>query len=109
MSAVVIADILSSGALLGGYRVPVAVYVLLFVNLDFWEDFLLARDEPMKMFAYTAGRLLARLLVVVILAAVTRDVWAIIWGLVGLEAVRIAMCLKQRRILRKRLWLSGIF
>jgi O-antigen/teichoic acid export membrane protein len=86
-----ITDALMAGALFGGFRLPVAVYILLFVNVDFWEAFFLARDEPLKMFAYTGGRLVARMLVVVGLAAATGDVWMIIWGLVGLEAARITL------------------
>ena len=90
VAAVVMADLVSGAALLGGFRVQLAVYVLFFVNIDFWEDFLVARDEPLKMFAYSAGRLLARMLVVVAVAAATRDIQAIIWSLIGLETIRIA-------------------
>lgn len=82
---------LFDGGLVGVYAAPVACYVLLFVNLDFWESFWLASKHTRAVFAYTTGRLVARLVVVVTAAALTRDVNTIIWALVGLEAVRILM------------------
>ena len=85
----VLADYLSNGAILGAVALPVAIYVLLFVNLDFWEFYWLALRRPVPVFAYTTGRLIARILVVVTAASIWRDVMPIVWSLIGLEAARI--------------------
>jgi len=84
-----LADFFANGAILGGVALPVAIYVLLFVNLDFWEFYWLALKRPLPVFAYTTGRLVARIFVVVVAASIWRDVMPIIWSLIGLEAVRI--------------------
>ncbi|MDY6948151.1 MAG: oligosaccharide flippase family protein [Pseudomonadota bacterium] len=84
-----LADYISNGAILGAVALPVALYVLLFVNLDFWESYWLALKRPAPVFAYTTGRLIARILVVVTAASIWRDVMPIIWSLIALEATRI--------------------
>ncbi len=86
-----LADFLFNGAILGGLQLPVAIYVLLFVNLDFWEFYWLSQKRPVPVFAYTTGRLIARILVVVTAASIWRDVMPIIWSLICLEAVRIGV------------------
>jgi len=92
-SAVVVAfvavDLLVPGGLVGPYLVPVALYVLLFVNVDCWEVLWIATGRPAAVFAYTAGRLTARMLVVVCVAVITTNVSAIIWSLIALEALRL--------------------
>lgn len=85
-----LADFLSNGAILGAVALPVAIYVLLFVNLDFWEFYWLSLKRPAPVWAYTTGRLIARIVVVVTAATISRDVMPIIWSLIVLEAVRIA-------------------
>ena len=82
-------DLLVPGGLVGPYLVPVAVYVLLFVNVDCWETFWIATGRPAPVFAYTAGRLALRMLVVVCVAVMTNNVSAIIWSLIALEALRL--------------------
>ncbi len=89
LGGTLLADFLSDGAILGGLELPVALYVLLFVNLDFWEFYWLSLKRPVPVFAYTTGRLVARILVVVTAAWIWRDVMPIIWALIALEAVRI--------------------
>lgn len=84
-----LADWLANGAILGDVALPVAIYVLLFVNLDFWEFYWLALKRPVPVFAYTTGRLIARIVVVVTAATIWRDVMPIVWSLIGLEALRI--------------------
>ncbi|MBM0108005.1 oligosaccharide flippase family protein [Steroidobacter sp. S1-65] len=86
-----LADYLSGGAILGAVALPVALYVLLFVNLDFWEYYWLAQKRPVPVFAYTTSRLIARILVVVTAATIWRDVMPIIWSLIALEATRITV------------------
>ena len=87
--AFVAIDLLVPGGLVGPYLVPVTLYVLLFVNVDCWEIFWIATGRPTAVFAYTAGRLTVRMLVVVCVAVMTTNVTAIIWSLIGLEALRL--------------------
>jgi O-antigen/teichoic acid export membrane protein len=82
---------LLDGALVGDLAIPVALYVLLFVNVDFWEFYWLARQRPGAWFAYTSGRVVARMTVVIVAAALTGDVNAIIWSLIALEGARLVI------------------
>jgi len=85
----VVLDLLLKGALIGHFLVPTALYVLLFVNLDFWEWYWLANHRPVPVFIYTASRLLARMGVVIIAATFSRNVTVIVWSLIALEATRL--------------------
>jgi O-antigen/teichoic acid export membrane protein len=84
-----LADFISNGAILGDVALPVAIYVLLFVNLDFWEYYWLAQKRAAPVWGYTTGRVIARIVVVVTAATLSRDVMPLIWSLIALEAVRI--------------------
>lgn len=84
-----IADIASGGAIAGEYRLQLALHALLYVNLDFWEFFLLATHRPMAMLTYTATRLAARMLVAIGVATLTRDVMTVIWSLIAIEGARL--------------------
>jgi O-antigen/teichoic acid export membrane protein len=86
----ILLDLLVPGGLVGPYLVPVVLYVLLFVNVDWWENLWVARRRPLAVLMYTGGRLVARLLVVVCVAMLTRNVSVIIWSLIVLEALRLA-------------------
>lgn len=90
------------GAVVGDLALPVALYVLLFVNLDFWECYWLACRRALPVFAYTSARLVARIAVVVLAAIYFRDVSAIIWSLVALEAVRVLGSLVAWRRLKQQ-------
>lgn len=79
---------LFDGALVGGYMLPLAFFIFFYVNFDFWEHLWLAQRRVGAVWAYTAGRLIARMITVVTAAWLTRDVQVIIWSLVGLESVR---------------------
>jgi len=81
-------DSSSDGRFVHGYLLPLAAYTLLSVNLDFWEYFWLARGRAQPVFFYSAGRLALRVLVVVSVAAMTRDFRVVIWSLVALEGAR---------------------
>jgi O-antigen/teichoic acid export membrane protein len=91
VGVVALLDLLTRGALVGAQMLPLAAYVLLFTNLDFWEYYFLATRRPGSVFAYTAGRLAARMGLVVAVAYLSADVAAIIWSLVALEAARFAV------------------
>jgi O-antigen/teichoic acid export membrane protein len=86
----VAADLATGGAVVGAYLWQLVLYLMLSVNVDFWEMYWLANHRSAAMFAYSAGRLIARLLVVTGVATLTRDVSTIIWSLIVLEAVRLA-------------------
>jgi len=68
---------------------PCVLYVLFYVNVDFWEFLWLAQKNPTAVFGYTAGRLLLRITVVIAAATLTRNVEVIVWSLVVLEGVRV--------------------
>jgi len=94
-------DTLSGGALIGEFLLPVCIYVLLFVNVDFWEFLWLGQRRPGAVFAYSGGRVLARMTVVVIAASLARDVDKIILALIALEATRLALSLYAWRRLAR--------
>ncbi len=91
-------DTLFQGALVGEFLVPVCLYVLLFVNVDFWEFLWLALKRPGAVFAYSSGRVLARMTVVIVAASLSRDVDVIIAALIGLEALRLVGSLIAWRV-----------
>lgn len=84
-----VANVLMDGKLVGDFAIPLALYVLFFVNMDFWEPLYLAEKRPFAVLRYTTVRLVARIAVVTITAALTRDIETIIASLVCLEAVRL--------------------
>lgn len=90
-AVLVVGDMLMHGALVGPYRWPLAISTLCATNLDFWEWFWVARRRPVAVFAYSAGRLVARLTVVIAAAALTHDVRVIVWAFVAVEAIRLAI------------------
>ncbi len=101
-------DTLSGGALIGEFLIPVCVYVLLFVNVDFWEFLWLGLRRPGAVFAYSGARALARMTVVVVAASLARDVDTIILALIALEATRLAVSLYAwRRLARGQEGASG--
>jgi O-antigen/teichoic acid export membrane protein len=86
---VVVADLATGGTVIGKQLWPVAAYVLVFTNIDFWESLWLATRRPMAVFAYTSGRLVSRMLVVISLAYFFHQVQIVLWGLIALESVRL--------------------
>jgi O-antigen/teichoic acid export membrane protein len=75
--------------LLGEYPVALVLYVWLFVNFDFWESLLIAEGRPLLVLRYTTARLLGRIGVATVAAALTHDVTVIVWSLVAMETVRV--------------------
>src|SRR3954463_13626174 len=61
MAIAIAADAVMHGQLFHGLRWSIVVYVLLFVNFDFWEHLWLAEKKTAFVFAYTSGRLFARM------------------------------------------------
>ena len=88
--------------LLGEFPVAVALYTWLFVNFDFWESLLIAERRPMHVLRYTTVRLLARIGVATIAAALTGDVTVIVWSLVAMEFVRVLISMSVWRVRDRR-------
>jgi O-antigen/teichoic acid export membrane protein len=80
-----------AGKLVEAYAIPIALYVVLSVNVDFWEFLWLAEKRSSAVLRYTTARLLARIAVVTATAALTEDVSTIVWSLIWLEAIRLAI------------------
>jgi O-antigen/teichoic acid export membrane protein len=76
------------GALVGDYMLPLGMFIFFYVNFDYWESLWLAQRRVGAVFAYTTGRLIARMVTVVTAAWLSSDVQVIIWSLVTLEVVR---------------------
>ena len=88
MAIAIAADAIMHEQLFHGLRWSLVAYVLLFVNFDFWEHLWLAQKKTAFVFAYTSGRLFARMAVVITAAALTHDVDTVIRCLIVLEALR---------------------
>jgi O-antigen/teichoic acid export membrane protein len=86
---VVVADLASGGAMIGEQLWRLVIYVLVSANIDFWEYLWLATRRPIAVFAYTSGRLVSRMLVVITIAYFFHSVDAVLWGLIVLESVRL--------------------
>jgi O-antigen/teichoic acid export membrane protein len=84
-------DTVFDGKVLGEFALAVALYVLLFVNLDFWEFLWLSERRSFAVLSYTTGRLIARVVTVITTALLTRSVTVITWSLICLEAVRLTI------------------
>lgn len=109
-------DTVLEGGVLGEFAWPAALYVLMFVNLDFWEALWLAERRSFAVLGYTTGRLIARMLTVITAAALSGQVRVIVTSLVCMEAVRLAISfINWRRhaqpvtvdtagVLREQLW-----
>ena len=89
MLGLIVIDTLAHGTAVNGYLWPLVAYTMLSVNIDFWEFFWLANRKPGRLFMYSGTRLVLRVAVSVSAAALTHDVWTIIWSLVALEGVRL--------------------
>jgi O-antigen/teichoic acid export membrane protein len=89
VAATIIVDLLLKGSLVGKFVWPMALYVLLYVNVDFWEWAWVAGNRAVPVLIYTSLRLVARMVVVIVAALLTHDVTTIIWSLIALEAVRL--------------------
>lgn len=98
-----LANELTGGAVLGDMALAVALYVLLFVNLDFWEFYWLAERRALPVLAYTTGRLITRMVVVIVAASLSSDVQVIVWSLIVLEALRLA----ASAVMWRREWQRG--
>jgi O-antigen/teichoic acid export membrane protein len=81
----------SGGQLLDERVNWIVLYVLLYVNVDFWEHLALARKKALAMLGYTISRLAVRMTTAIVVAALTRDAGTIIAALTIVEAVRLVI------------------
>lgn len=102
LTAALLLNAAFNGHLLGQYPWAVVLYVWLFVNFDFWEALLIAEKQPYRVWGYTTGRLVCRLIVVTVSAALTRDVATIVWSLVGYEGLRVLVSARAWQIRNRR-------
>jgi O-antigen/teichoic acid export membrane protein len=79
--------------LLDGRLLLCVAYVLFLTNVDFWEFLWFAQKRPLAVFAYSSGRLAVRLIVVVSVAWLSRDIDHMLMALVLVEAGRLALSL----------------
>ncbi len=84
-------DLLWPGRLIGDALLPCLLYVLFYTNVDFWESLWLAQKRPNAVLLYSSGRLIARIAVVISVAALSDDVHKMFWALVALEGVRLLL------------------
>jgi O-antigen/teichoic acid export membrane protein len=89
LGVVAVLDLAFGGALVGKDLLPVVLYVLFLVNIDFWESFFLANHRPTAMLSYSASRLGLRMVTVIGAAFITRNVSTIIWSLIAFEGIRL--------------------
>ena len=82
-------DRATNGHVVGSLLLPLCLYTLLSSNLDFWDFYWVATERPGLIFVYTSLRLGSRVAVVLVTAALTHSVQAIIWALIVLEGVRV--------------------
>lgn len=69
------------------------LYVLFFINLDFVEFYWLGKKRTDYVFYYSSGRLLARVIVIITAASITKSAHSIVLSLVVLEAGRCLLVL----------------
>jgi len=84
-------DAASGGRVIGPLLLPVCAFTLVSTNLDFWDYYWVATERPGLVLAYSSVRLAARVVVAVVVAALTHRVLIIIWALVALEGLRLAL------------------
>lgn len=75
------------------FVMPLAGYVLFFVNLNWLEYYWIAKRQSSIVLVYSAMRLLLRISVLLFVAYTTRDVLATIWSMVFVEGCRVLMVL----------------
>jgi O-antigen/teichoic acid export membrane protein len=73
------------------FVLPLAAYVFCFVNLNWLENFWIAKGRVDLVLYYSTARLIIRATVLVLVAYFTRDVEKIIWSVVATEALRLLL------------------
>lgn len=84
------ADAAMDGGLFGWFAAPLAIYLLAFSNFDFWEGWYLSTGRTTAVLVYSTVRLALRMAVIVVVAAVWRDVQVVVWAVAITESLRLA-------------------
>jgi O-antigen/teichoic acid export membrane protein len=69
---------------------PLILYLLFFINMDFWEEYWLGKKRSDNVLYYTVIRTSIRMTVIILTAYFTRDLNVVIWSLVIVEAIRFS-------------------
>ncbi len=69
------------------------LYLLFFLNLDFWESYWLGKKRADNVLYYSSLRTFVRMAVIIATAYITRDVNMVIRSMVAVEVVRFAFVL----------------
>lgn len=75
------------------FVVALQLYMLFLINFNYLEFYWLGKKRTDYVLYYSTGRLLARILVAITVAVITRSAYAIVLSLVVVEAVRCALIL----------------
>lgn len=75
------------------FLVPLAIFVFLFVNVDFIEPYWLANKQANNVFYYSTSRSVIRLAAVIVTAAITKSVDAVLNALITVEIIRVIVTL----------------
>lgn len=76
------------------FVLPLALYLLFFINLDFFEYYWLAKKRSDFVLYYSTGRMLLRLTAVVAAAYYTRDALSIAYAMTAVEVGRFLFVLQ---------------
>ncbi len=100
----VVVNAVSGWHFIAEYFWQLLVYLVLLTNIDFWESLWLAQRRTSAVFGYTSSRLIVRLLVIIVAAAISHDVGVILMSLIVMEALRVVIALLAwRRLARGKL------
>lgn len=83
------------------FAMPLLVYVFFFINFDVIENYWLAIQEPKKVLFFSTLRVFFRVMVVLVTAFAFRDLWSILYSIIGFEIVKSAICIAL--VLKNRL------
>jgi O-antigen/teichoic acid export membrane protein len=87
------------------FLVPLTIYILLFINLDFIESYWLAKNQSKYVFYYSTFRTIFRLAAVIVTAAVSKSVEAVLNAMIAVEILRVIVTfviLQRSKILSYR-------
>lgn len=86
------------------FHVPLLAFIFFYLNLDFFENYLLGKKRTDHVLYFSTGRVFLRTGALVIAAVLSRDVIVVIWTLVGVELVKCSfVAVALRRVFTRRL------
>ncbi len=79
------------------FILPLILYVFFYVNMEFYESYCLGKKRTDQVLYFSATRAIIRLAAILVVAYITRDVMAVIWTIVAVEAVKCLFVLVATR------------